>query len=285
MGLGTTLLVLVSAMMHAVWNALLKRTRVPEDSVVGMVVLSAVFSVPLALALGTPFPPWRSFAWCVASGLLETVYFVTLARALSRAPLGPVYTMVRGGALVVVWPISLLFLHERMTWSIGAGTLCIVLGLVVTGASETPAKTSENEPPLVARLGWAAVCAIFVGSYQIAYKLALADGGRPGAINSISLSTAAVATLVTLAPARAKRAVGAIRSQPVTAIIVGLLATSGFALFLYAMETAGAGLAVTLRNTSILFAQIISVVMGDRPKRLGIIGAIIVMGGAVLLSV
>src|SRR5439155_13413836 len=53
--------------------------------------------------------------------------------------------------------------------------------------------------------------------------------------------------------------------------IASFLATTGFAVFLYAMERAGAGVAVTLRNTSILFAQIIGVVMGDRPKRLGIV--------------
>ena len=52
-------------------------------------------------------PALRSVAWCLAAGTLEAGYFATLARALTRAPLGPVYTIVRG-ALVVAWPISVL---------------------------------------------------------------------------------------------------------------------------------------------------------------------------------
>ena len=63
-----------------------------------------------------------------------------------------------------------------------------------------------------------------------------------------------------------------------------MLASVGFLVFLYAMKKEGAGVVLTLRNTSILFAQVFGFIMGDRPKRLGIIGALLVFAGAVLLA-
>jgi len=296
MGVATALLVLASALVHAAWNAILKRTHAPEDAVAGVVVASGITALVLALALGAPMPPAKSVGWCVASGVLEAFYFVTLARALARAPLGAVYTVVRGGALVVVWPTAIAFLAETFSLMTAAGTLLVVVGLCSTGAAEsarTPGKEAAaargatemtDTTPLAKRLGWAAVCAVFVGGYQIAYKVALATGGRPEAVVAISLGTASVASLVTLGRPRALRAMAAIRDEPIRIFAAGTLATLGFAIFLVAMTRAGAGAVVTLRNTSILFAQIIAVAMGERPKRLGVLGALLVTGGAALVA-
>jgi uncharacterized membrane protein len=281
MGLATALLVLASALIHATWNAILKRTREPEKAVVGVVVASAASAFGVWAVTRAPFPPPASVAWCLASGVLEAFYFVTLARALARAPLGPVYTVVRGGALVVVWPVSILALGERLTLPALGGTVLILLGLASTGAAEMPRR---DESPLVRRLGWAVVCAGFVGSYQMAYKMALTTGGHPGAVVAVSLGSACVCNLAVLGRARARGALDALRAQPALVLGAGTLTSVGFAVFLVAMTRAGAGAVVTLRNTSILFAQAIALGLGDRPKRLGVIGAVLVTGGAVLLA-
>ncbi len=282
MGLETALLVIASALVHALWNAILKRTRSPEDAVIGMMVICASTAAALALAFRTALPGAVALGWCLASGALEAIYFVTLARALARAPLGPVYTTVRGGALVVVWPVSIALLGERPTLAIGGGTLLVVVGLVATGFAETP--RAAGDEPLLRRLGWAFVCALFVGGYQIMYKLALAAGGTPLAVNAISLSSACLANLAVLGRRRAGRAASAARAEPVRVVVAGVLGAVGFVVFLVAMQRAGAGAAVTLRNTSILFAQVLAVAMGERPKRLGVAGAVLVTLGAVLLS-
>lgn len=276
--LTTTLLVLVSAAIHAVWNAILKRTRAPEDAVVGAMVVSSLAALGIALVSRPPWPPTASLGWCLASGVLEAVYFSTLARALTRAPLGPVYTTVRGGALVVVWPVSIAFLGERVSLTTMGGTSLVVLGLVATGLGDRGAAREM-------RLGWAIVCAAFVGAYQIAYKLGLSTGGAPTAMNALSLGTAALVNVVAGGAVRARRGFAATREEPGKVLTAGVLAAAGFVVFLIAMRDAGAGVAVTLRNTSILFAQGIAFAMGEKPTRLGLVGAALVTGGAVLLSV
>lgn len=279
------LLVLLSACVHAGWNALLKRTRDPERAVAAVLAISAATSAVFALASRAPLPSTRGTLWCVAAGVLEAGYFVTLARALKRGPLGPVYTTVRGGALVVVWPISIAFLGERVTPAAIGGTLLVALGLLSTGASETPAADREGiGGPITRKLGWAFVCAIFVGAYHVAYKFALQSGAAPGFVVGLSLSVACALDLLALRRPGLRDAVAAWRHEPVAVTGAGLLASLGFIVFLYAMARAGAGTVTTLRNTSILFAQVIAALTGERPKRLGVVGAMLVTGGAALLA-
>ncbi len=287
MTIGVALLVILSAMVHATWNGILKRSREPDHAVIGVSTAAAFTSALVALALGAPAPPSSSLPWCFVSGALEAGYFFTLARALTLAPLGPVYTVVRGGALAIVWPISVLALHEEITVSRAIGTGLVMLGLASTGAGErngTAGQTTKDARSRLRGFAFAVVCAFFVAGYHLAYKVALSSGGRPEAVVTISLSTASLVNIALVGRAGARKVVEAARTQPVHVFGAGVLAALGFVVFLFAMQRAGAGVVLTLRNTSILFAQLLAFLLGDRPQRLGVIGAALVFAGAVLLA-
>jgi len=292
-------LVLASALAHATWNAILKRSRDPEDAGIAMLVLSGIASVGVAVAVGGPLPSRSAVLWSLLSGGFEAAYFATLARALARAPLGSVYTVVRGGALVLVWPISVLALGEHPTRFSVAGTLAVLLGLVAVGASQRPATPAAEEggparggtgiaaagAAASARSGLlvAAASAVFVAGYHVADKIALSHGGSPSAVNAISLATGAALNLVRRGRGSA-RAVAALRAQPGACVSAALLAGGSFLLFLMAMRQSGAGVVMTLRNTSILFAQVLAFAMGEPLRRLAVVGAVLVTAGAVLLA-
>ncbi|HYO64796.1 MAG TPA: hypothetical protein VEU33_01830 [Archangium sp.] len=109
-------LVLSSAFFHALWNALLKRHEDPESAVVGVITVTVVCGARWALGLeGAAFPSSAALGWSLGAGVLESGYRIALARALRRAPLGLAYTVSRGGALLLVWPVSVLWLDERLT--------------------------------------------------------------------------------------------------------------------------------------------------------------------------
>ncbi|MBX3199880.1 MAG: EamA family transporter [Labilithrix sp.] len=152
---------------------------------------------------------------------------------------------------------------------------------MASGASGSDAAGTGT--PLRSGLAVAALCALFVGGYHLAYKLALETGGEPPAVVAIALSTASVLNIAALG-ARRKAAFDAARSQPARIVAGGLLASFGFVVLLAAMKDAGAGVVLTLRNTSILFAQVLAVTLGERPRRLGLLGAVLVTAGAVLLA-
>jgi drug/metabolite transporter (DMT)-like permease len=65
----------------------------------------------------------------------------------------------------------------------------------------------------------------------------------------------------------------------------GLLCSASFLLFLTGLAAAGAGVALTLRNTSIVFAQGLSLALGERPTRTQVTGAVLVAAGATLFGV
>jgi uncharacterized membrane protein len=80
------------------------------------------------------------------------------------------------------------------------------------------------------------------------------------------------------------RAIRAFRTSPYVVGIAGVLSAASFLAFLGALVRGGAGLVLTLRNTSVVFAQGMAFLIGERPRRLQILGACLVAVGAVLLG-
>lgn len=279
------LLVVASAAVHAAWNAVLKRRRTPEDAVFGVMAASAASAVVAAVVLGGALPSAKAAGWAAAAGLLEAGYFLTLARALARGPLGPVYTVVRGGALVLVWPVSVAFLGERLTPGAAFGTALVLGGLGLTGAGDRGELAADGARlSVLGRYRWALACAAFVAGYHVAYKIALSSGGSPHDVVALSMVTASVASALGAGARRRTGIVRALRVEPWPIVLAGVLSTVSFLVFLEAMARAGAGAVLTLRNTSILFAQALAIGLGDRPRSAGLVGAGLVTLGAVLLA-
>ncbi len=271
-------LVLGSALVHASWNAILKRQRDPEGAVVAMLVVSALATGLVAVAW--PWPSRAALGWSVEAGAFEAGYFATLARALSLAPLGPVYTLTRGAALLLVWPTSILLLGERVTASGVVGSVLVAAGLAATGLE----RDREVREAHRAGFGWALVCAVFIVGYHVGYKRALAcEAGAP-IVAFVSLATAVVISIARLRAPSRRAVLAAFRHRPGAIVAAGVLASGSFTIFLVALERTGAGAALTLRNTSVLFAQLFGVAMGERPGALKWAGALLVAVGAAAIA-
>jgi drug/metabolite transporter (DMT)-like permease len=271
-------LVLASAFVHALWNAILKRCRDAEGAVIAGSLVSAFFAVAVGACLGFHRGSGSSIAWCLFAGVLEAAYFQTLARALSRGALGLVYTVSRGGSLVLVWPISVLLLGEHVTPLRLGGTVLVIAGLAATGISGNSVHVSRGA------VGLAVLTGVFIGGYNLAYKMALGGGVSAGTANAASLGFAALINLTIVSADRRRRAFASLRNEGLAIGIAGFLGATGFLLFLAALSYVGAGLIVTLRNTSILFAQAMGWFLGERPTRLSLAGTAAVTAGAVLLA-
>ena len=90
-------LMLLSALFHATWNLLLKRSDNQEAFVWGIVVSGSVMFVPLGIVLFWLYPidpPGYLFA-LVSTGF-QSFYFVMLGRAYSKGDLSLIYPVARG---------------------------------------------------------------------------------------------------------------------------------------------------------------------------------------------
>lgn len=270
-----------SAFLHALWNAVLKRDADPEIAGAGMFLVCAACGVLIALpVVGHAFPTPAAALYSAAAGLFEAVYMLCLSRALARAPLGPVYTTSRGGALILVWPISIALLGERLTPMVAAGSALVGAGLAATGfAARGPARRAG-----AAGMTYALLTAACIAGYHLCYKQALSLGGAPQAVYAVSLGLAGPLNVLRMPVDARRRLFARIRSRPVPLVLAGLICGASFLIFLFALVHGGAASVLTLRNTSILFAQGMSWAMGEPPSRAGAIGALAVTAGAILLG-
>ncbi len=273
-------LVLLSAFCHALWNALLKRHADPEAGVVGVTGVAVVLGGLWALGQpGEAFPSRQGVMWCLAAGGFEGVYLFSLARSLRDAPLGLAYTVARGGALLLVWPVSVMWLGEALTPLTLAGAAVLAVGLAVTGLVRPPSG------PAGRGVAWAVVSAACIACYHVAYKLALGEGAQPPALSALSLLVALPMLLLSRVGGENRGAVlWQVRKSPLLVLATGAVCTLSFSLMLLALSRAGAGAVLTLRNTSIAFALVLAALQGERPGRRQLSGAVLVMAGAVLLG-
>lgn len=272
------LLVLVSALLHAAWNALVKRERDPRTA--GLCVLTVATVVAAALV---PFARRSAFLapaglyWGLGAGLFEGMYFAALGGALARGPLGPVYTVARGGAMLVAWPVSVVLLGERFPWPARAGVLLIAAGLALVSLR-------GGERVGAGSLKWALACAVAIAGYHLCYKLALQEGSEPRALFAVALACALPINAACLGRGVLEDSLSALRRSPLRMLAGGVTCTASFVIFLDALSLAGAGAVLTLRNTSILFAQAFAVWGGERPSHRVLGGAALVVAGACLLA-
>lgn len=277
-------LVLVSALLHAGWNALLRIEPDKDRGLVGAIAIAAAFAGVIAIARWAagevPFATGAALGHTLLAGAFEAVYFTTLARALEVGRLGAVYTVSRGGAVVIVWPASIVLFGEDPVWTATAGTAVVLAGLALSSVGSTRGGNRSHR----AGLGWALASALSIAGYHLAYKAALGEGANPSATFALSLGLAGLINVVRIGgPGRAVlRAV--LRARFVRIALMGIVCGGSFLILMEALARGGSGYVLTLRNTSVLFAAGLAFLIGERPTRSELVGAALVAVGAVLMS-
>jgi uncharacterized membrane protein len=278
-------LVLVSAFLHAAWNALLRLERDKDRALVAAVGAATALALAVAglrWALGeAPFAGAAAVGWSLAAGVLEVAYFASLARALESGPLGPVYTISRGGAVVLVWPLSLAAFGEAVTAPSLAGSAVVLAGLTLSSAG-MPAVAGRRARG--GALAWAVACACAIAGYHLAYKAALGAGGGPSAVFAVSLSAATALNVARLGAEGRRSAAAIARTRAPRVLLMGAVCGGSFLILMEALAGGGAGFVLTLRNTSVLFATGLAWAIGDSPPRAQLAGAVLVAAGAVLMA-
>ncbi|MGE0867010.1 MAG: EamA family transporter [Kofleriaceae bacterium] len=275
----------MSAFLHASWNALLRVEPDKDRGLIAAIIAASLFACAIAAirwALGDlPFASEQAVAATGLAGALEAIYFITLARALEVGRLGPVYTVSRGGAMLVVWPLSMTLYGEPATVASTAGSVLVLLGLVLSSlaARGVPAARSHK-----AGIAWAAASAVSIAGYHLAYKAALRDGGSPSATFAVSLGFAGLLSVIRIGRAGRSKLLEVARARCTRIVLMGLVCGGSFLILMEALAIGGSAYVLTLRNSSVLFAVGLAWFIGERPARPELLGAALVVAGAVLMS-
>ncbi|MHB1843640.1 MAG: EamA family transporter [Deltaproteobacteria bacterium] len=273
-------LMLLSAALHAGWNFALRRHGDAQAATL-LVVMGSLACALCAWPL-LPSPAGtlaRSLPWGLCAGLAEALYFATLGRALQIGPLGAVYAISRGVSLLLLWPASHWLLGEPIGPRSLLAVALLLFGLWLLAPSGRGRATSR------AGYGWATLCALFVVANHLLYKTALARGGAPEPLYVIALATALPMLALTLGRGRFTRLGRALRHSPPLIGFGSVAVAASFLIALHVLLGHGAAWMMTLRNSSIGFAQLLGwTLLGERPRPLAVGGVGLVFAGALLLG-
>jgi hypothetical protein len=122
---------LLSALLHAGWNAAVKASARPTEAMAAQMLMSAVLVVPGLLWTGLPIP--ASWIWLAASTLMNIVTVSALLRAYALGGFGVVYPVVRAVSVLLVVPLAAWLVGDRLGLAAIAG-----IGLVAVRSACSP---------------------------------------------------------------------------------------------------------------------------------------------------
>jgi drug/metabolite transporter (DMT)-like permease len=267
LSLAALALVLGSAAVHALWNALLADAKDTHATTAVMLVAGVALFAPVAAL--TWDVDAAAIPYVLASGALELLYFGLLATAYSRADLTFVYPVARGSAPVLVLVVSVAALGASVSGWQAAGVLAVAAGVILVRG--------------LGRGRWSDLAlALCVGACIAGYTLVDDHGLRhaaPIGYLTLVLVIAAVPYAAVVGPAAMRRA-----ASP-RAVLAGAGMFGAYTLALAALELAEAAPVAALRETSVVMAAVGAAVVGrSRVPAARIAGAVVVVVGAAAIA-
>jgi len=271
------LLLICSSFFHASWNSLFKKQKEKAPFLLLSVILAAVFSWILAYAIeGISFASYQGIIYILLASIAEGLYFFTLIRALDQASLALSYTIMRSLSMILSWTLSLLFFQEYFNLTILSGVILILLGLFLPAINKN---SSKNH-----RLLWSYLCGICIMSYNFFYSFALKTGAGPFSIFALSLTLTIPLIAFSLKPNEKKCLKQIFYTEIKNILIVAILLTGSFSIYLQGLLHVPASLALTIRNSSIAFALIFSFFLGEKLKLKEWLTLFLILLGVLIVS-
>lgn len=244
--------VICAALLHAIWNALVKSGSDKYLSMAGVVLGHIPISILLLFIV--PMPDLASWPYMLGSVVLHTGYQLVLINSYRLGDLTQVYPIARGSAPLLVAAVSV--------WYLGIDLKQLeLLAVIVIGAGIMSMSLVRRDDGN--RNGKATVFALITGCFIAAYSLNDGMGAR------LAQSALGFYAWTSLANAALFASIMAFKRPQIfnqlfttglkTFIIGGNTSFVAYALVLWAFTQAPIALVTALRETSIVFALVLGV--------------------------
>jgi len=280
-------IVLSSALLHAGWNYLLKKSDRKIVFIWWFLLMSAIIYIPMLLYFLPAFSiPTGGWYCIVASGLIHAVYFGCMGRAYQRGDLSLVYPLARGSGPLFVPMLAVALLGEEIALLGGIGILFIIGGIYcIHLRSFTGAAFLE---PFAALRGGASLWALFTGLaiafYTLVDKVGVGLVYPPVYIYVMMLITWLLITPWVLIRERDglksewQRHKGAI-------VVVGFLSGFTYLMILFALTMSKVSYVAAVREVSIVLSAYFGIVyLGERHGRQKLLGALLITLGVIAIG-
>lgn len=246
------LAVIGAAMLHALWNAVVKSG---SDKLVGMGAV-VIGHGPLALVavLLAPTPDVASLPYLAAGVALHFGYQLFLLHSYRLGDLTQVYPIARGSAPLIVAAVSVAFLGVTLGIAEIAAVALISLGILSLAIVQKADGTGTRGASWLA-LG----TGVFIASYSLVDGTGAQLAGTSfGFYGWLALANAVLmAGFLVIRSPEAARTI--LQTQKRVALLGGGASFVAYALVTWAFTQSSIALVAALRETSIVFAMLIGV--------------------------
>ena len=276
MSASLTAIVLLAALMHALWNALVKSS---PDRLIELTGVNLAAGLAAAVALPfVGFPGRESIPFLAGTMLVHIAYYVLLLLSYARGGLSLVYPIARGSSPIFVAALSGLVVGETldlMQW-LGVGLIAVsIASLAFSGGLRV--------------LGSRAVLfSLATGVSIAAYTLIDGAGARVARTPTSYIVCLFIMNAFPMlaAPALMRRGVALerFRAQWKTALLGGLFSFLAYGLAIWVMTRGAIALVAALRETSVVLAAVIGATFLHEPfGRFRVIASLGVAAGIIVL--
>jgi drug/metabolite transporter (DMT)-like permease len=269
--------VIAAAVLHAVWNAVVKGGH---DKHLGMTAI-VLGHAPIAIVvlLIAPMPDPASWPYIIAGVVLHVGYQLFLMTSYRIGDLTQVYPIARGTAPMLVAGVSVVFLGVTLTVNQWLPILMIAIGVMSLSLVRQQDGLRNSR---AAALAFATGC--FIAGYSLVDGLGARQAGTAlgyygwlSVFNALSFAI----IMVVAKPGLIRR----IHIEALPALVIGGAASfAAYALVIWAFTQAPIALVTALRETSIIFALLIGVFfLKERLDLAKVASTVITLSGAIIL--
>ncbi|MDA0221818.1 MAG: DMT family transporter [Proteobacteria bacterium] len=268
-------IVLLAALLHALWNGLVKASG-DRTATLGLISAGHVL-LGVTLAMFVPVPDSASWPYIAASTFIHFGYYFMLNRSYLLGDLSVVYPIARGIAPLLVALGAVAVADEYLPVWVWGGIAAISGGILLLSLQ------SLRKNPSPAMILTALTTGVCIAAYSLVDGLGVRVSQSPlGYIAWLFIMEILVAAFIF--HRRGRDMFRLPRNALLFGILGGLISATAYGLVIYAKSLALLGAVSALRETSVLFAALIGVVLlGERPWRLRLFAAGIVVIGVILV--
>jgi len=272
------LIVLLGAFLHASWNAVVKSNG--DKFLNAVIVVGAAGLMAAALLPFLPAPDRSSWPFLAMSMVLQVAYICLVAAAYEGGDMSQAYPIMRGTPPLLVALASGPLIGEVLPLPRWIGIAFISFGVLALAFEARRRAVIGNGRTTVLAL----VNALFIAAYTLVDGIGVRKSGAPAAYTMwVFLLNAIPLVLWTLVLHRERIRLH-LRGRLHLALIGGVGTLGSYGLALWAMTKAPVAVVAALRETSILFAILISALfLKERvgPKRVA--AAVLIVIGVVII--
>ncbi len=235
-----------------------------------------VFGV--VLALQSPLPDVASWGYIAASTVIHFAYYFLLYHSYRLGDLSHVYPIARGMSPVLVALGAQVFAGESLPVLAWLGILVASGGIFMLAGN----LFKRQLPPIMVLTAMAT--GTIIAMYSVVDGMGVRAAGTPrGYIGWLFVMEGIAAGFIFL---RLGRRMWYIRRNTlVLGISGGVISALAYGLVIYANSLAPLGMVSTLRETSVIFAALIGVViLHERPWKRRVVASVVVAVGVMLLG-